>query len=558
MKKTDINRVRKLGDKIRHLVTPFGSLAQSIYEHKYQHEECDRDWADTAARVAYFVMSEVEADPLPVAELMASRVFLPGGRYLYAAGRPLHQTQNCLLMRAEDSREGWSELLYKCSMGLMTGAGVGIDFSPVRHEGADIKGTGGLATGPISLANIINEAGRRIMQGGSRRSALWGGLVWNHPDIIKWIEAKNWSPELRKLKEKDFNFPCPLDGMNISVILDDAFFDAINDKTDPQYAHALKVYQAVVRQMLQTGEPGFSVDCGKNAGESLRNACTEITSHDDSDICNLGSIVLSQIESPEHMAMVTRTSTEFLLAGTVYSHVPYEQVDVIRKKNRRLGLGLMGVSEWLFKAGHGYEPCEDLATLLDEYKKSGKYAKVKAREWKLSEPLKTRAIAPTGTIAIIAECTSGLEPPYAVAYKRRYLKHQTWFYQYHVDPSAKRLIEEHGVKPEAIEDAFTLAANPERRIAFQAWIQQWVDHGISSTVNLPAWGSELNNSDKVLDFSIMLLKYLPKLRGITAYPDGARGGQPLVPVKYSTAVKHGPTERQEDVCNLSKGGSCGD
>src|ERR1043166_6154257 len=132
----------------------------------------------------------------------------------------------------------------------------------------------------------------------------------------------------------------------------------------------------------------------------------------------------------------------------------------------------------------------------------------------------------TGTIGIVAETTTGTEPIFCVAYKRRYLKGNVTHYQYVVDPTAQRLID-NGVDPETIEDAYSLAENVERRVAFQVWLQGWVDHAISSTINLPAWGSEHNNEQRVRPFGEMLMKHLPKLRGITCYPDGARGGQPL-------------------------------
>ena len=133
-----------------------------------------------------------------------------------------------------------------------------------------------------------------------------------------------------------------------------------------------------------------------------------------------------------------------------------------------------------------------------------------------------------------------------------------WCYQYVVDTVAKKLVES-GVDPNTIEDAYTLAENPERRVAFQAWLQQYVDHSISSTLNLPAWGTELNNESKVKQFGEMLIRYLPRLRGFTCYPNDCRGGQPLTPVKWSTAMKHEGEifVEQMDVCSLSGGGSCG-
>jgi len=537
-------------------------FSKTIMLQKYSHNGTET-WTDIANRVGKTVLKSVGAkkDLIDqVVQYIDERKFIPGGRYLYATGRPFHQVNNCLLLRAEDSREGWAELMHKCAMGLMTGAGIGVDYSSVRAEGKAIRKTGGTSTGPLALAQAINELGRSVMQGGSRRSALWAGLKWSHPDSMKFISMKNWIPEVRALKLKDFNFPATMDGTNISIQLDDEFFEAYNEEKHSLHNQAYSVYWAVVERMLKTAEPGFSIDLGKNSKETLRNACTELVSADDSDVCNLGSINLSRIESLEEMQAVVETATAFLLSGTVYSDVPYAKVDMVRSKNRRLGLGLMGVHEWLLIHGHKYGACSELDKYLEIYATSGKYAAHYSNEWDLSKPVKTRAIAPTGTIGILAESTTGLEPIFCSAFKRRYAKGSVWHYQYVLDPTAKRLIEQKGIDPEQIEDAYVLAEDVERRIAFQAHVQKYVDHAISSTINLPEWGSELNNHDTVHTFGITLMKYLPQLRGITVYPDGSRGGQPLSPVKWQTAVKHvGETfVEQQDICELSgKGGTCG-
>jgi len=544
---------------------PQSSFALNIMNNKYAKTKADgtkENWEEIARRVTDEVMSAVPADAelkQQIFEMIRSRKFMPGGRYLYAAGNDYHQTQNCLLLRAEDSREGWSDLMYKSSMALMSGAGIGVDYSAVRPEGSLIKRTGGFATGPIALMKMVNEAGRNIMQGGSRRSAIWAGLNWAHQDVIKFIVSKNWSEDIRKLKTKDFNFPATLDGTNVSVILDKPFFDAYHDSKNGMNSHAHNVYWAVVRQMLSTSEPGFSVDYD-NPRESLRNACCEIVSEDDSDICNLGSLNLAQIDSLEDFVECVNLGTTFLLAGTVYSHVPYAQVDNVRTKNRRLGLGLMGIHEWLLKRGKSYGPDAELQEWLEQYvNHSTSTAIVRSLCFDVSTPIKTRGVAPNGTIGIVAETTTGIEPIFCAAYKRRYLKGESWHYEYVLDPTAKRLVDA-GVSPDAIEDAYTLAADIERRVAFQAWVQQFVDHAISSTINMPAWGSELNNESKVQDFGTMLLKYLPKMRGVTAYADGSRGGQPLTPVKYQTAMKHVSQifVEQADVCSISERGSCGE
>jgi ribonucleoside-diphosphate reductase alpha chain len=399
----------------------------------------------------------------------------------------------------------------------------------------------------VSLMQMLNENGRHIMQGGSRRAALWAGLHWHHPDVFEFIHVKDWSDDVKALKEKDPNFPAPMDMTNISVILDDDFFVALEDpafeKTYPNgdsgetytvthdWAH--KVYWEVIEQMLTTGEPGFSVDVGENAGEHLRNACTEITSADDDDICNLGSINLARVEDQDEMDRLVFLGTAFLLSGTVYSEVPYEEVAVTRTKNRRLGLGLMGVYEWLAVRGKPYAPDEELAQWMRIYTRSTRYANLLADRLGISRPVKTRAIAPNGTIAILAGTTSSIEPLFALAIIRKWLTNGTiWSSKYVIDSIAERLVAK-GLDPSKLETAYDLAKDPERRVLFQAWMQQYVDHGISSTINLP--GPEEHEFTHQ-EFGEMLLKYLPHLRGITAYPNGARGGQPLTAVSYEEAA----------------------
>lgn len=547
-------------------LTEMSAFARSVYHQKYAWKDEEgnivEDWPQTAERVARNVMGALGYSPgdieyEKIRDFIAERKFLPGGRYLYASGRPLHQIQNCLLLRAEDSREGWADLLAKAAMALQTGAGIGIDYSDIRPSGSPIRRTGGVASGPLSLMRMINEIGRGVMQGGARRSAIWAGLKWSHPDVDAFIRMKDWSKELRALKEQDFNFPLEMEFTNISVLLDDEFFEAYEDLMHPKHAVAQRVYEDSVARMVRTAEPGLSVDVGVNAGETLRNACTEVTSADDSDICNLGSINLARIESLEELQEVVLYGTLFLLAGTMYSDLPYERVHEIREKNRRLGLGVMGIHEWLLKRGYSYGPCDELGDWLAIYATSTEIAGEWADRHGLSAPVKTRAIAPTGTIGIVAETTTGIEPIFCVAFKRRVRTAQASGkdivqYQYVIDPTAKRLIES-GVDPTAIEDAYMLSYDVEKRVAFQAWVQQFVDHAISSTINLPY---PIEDKRETADFAEMLYGYLPHLRGITCYPDGSRGGQPLTAVPYELAKdKLGVVfEESEERC---KGGACG-
>jgi len=492
--------------------------------------------------------------------MIANRQFLPGGRYLYACGRPLHQTQNCLLFLVEDSREGWADHYYKHVMGLSTGAGIGSVYSNVRQKGAKLNRTGGVAGGPINLMLGINEAAHTVRQGGDRRAALWAGLHWWHPDALEYCSVKDWSEDVRQRKAENWETPAPLDYTNQSVCYDDEFFQAVAERSTEKRRQADAVYWKNVAHALRTGDPGLSVDCGVNAGEWLRNACTEVSSRDDSDICNIGSLNLARYETLAEFERDLPCAVAFLLAGSEYSDVPYEKVRVVRQKNRRLGLGLMGVHEWLLRRGKKYGPDVELGLWLAVYARSTEIAARLADEWSLSRPVKTRAMAPNGTIGLVAETTTCLEPLLCVAKKRRVKQGDETWAQYSVDPVAERLINE-GVEIGNIETAYDLSgslAGIERRVAFQAWFQQFVDHGIASTINIASWGSASNNEDTVKPFGEMLLKYLPHLRGITVYPDGARSGQPIVPVSYETARKHGEEIVYEsaDVCEM-RGGGCG-
>jgi len=541
------------------------SFAKNIMENKYSHTKRNGEletWEEIAKRVTKKVLGVIpDLDNNKKKRLeyfIKERKFIPAGRYLYAAGRPFHQTQNCLLLKVQDSRESWADLLSRASLALMTGAGIGVDYSAIRASGKPIRKTGGISTGPISLMGMLNECGRGIIQGGSRRSALFAGLTWKHPDIFKFITSKNWSDDVRRLKEKDFNFPAFLDGTNISVQLDDDFFKAYDDDKDPKHNHARAVYDMTIKQMFKTGEPGFSINCGKDRKETLRNACAESTSEDDNDICNLGSINMANVESLEEMEEIVDLGTMFLLAGTLYSDVPYPEVDMVRTQNRRLGLGLMGLHEFLLKKGKKYAPDEELEEYLKIYETSGEYANKYADEWEINRPIKTRCVAPNRTTGIVSETTTGIEPIFCAAYKRRYLKGTIWHYEYVIDPVAKRLIES-GINPDEIEDAYTLARDISKRIEFQAWIQKYVDQSISSTINIPHSDSSLNIKTTLTKYGKILMEHLPNLRGITVYPDGARGGQPITPVKYTTAIKHTGNVfvEQADICDITKGGSCG-
>lgn len=247
------------------------TLGENVFRFKYAQGPSDT-WAQCAERIVEDVcgsrwgtqqplMSKEEREQLT--EYIKGFKFVPGGRYIYYAGRPNSYFNNCYLLRAEyDTREEWAELAKRATSCLMTGGGIGVDYSILRAKGKPIRRTGGVSSGPISLMSMLNEIGRNVMQGGSRRSAIYASLNWQHEDINEFLVAKNWNSTIKMLKETDFNFPAPLDMTNISVNYDDEWLkDPLND-----------VFLANCRQAMETGEPGFSFNFGDKQNETLRNA----------------------------------------------------------------------------------------------------------------------------------------------------------------------------------------------------------------------------------------------------------------------------------------------
>lgn len=526
-------------------------FAQDIFLQKYSMNG-QESWADLCKRVVSNVTGQhLTSDQQDeIYKYMLERKFIPGGRYLYSSGRSWHQVNNCFLFRAEDSREGWAELSQKSITSLMSGGGIGVDYSNLREEGAIIRRTGGNSTGPLSLMKIINESGREVMQGGARRSAIWAGLNWKHPDIKKFMAMKDYSEKLREMKKSDFNFALPMELTNISVIYDTEFFVAIENKNHPEHKLAKDIWKINCKQAFSTAEPGMSFNFCKDS-ESLRNACTEVVSEDDSDKCNLGTIWLNRITDKEELAKVVMASTLFLLCGSIYSDVPHEKIKEVGSKNNRIGLGLGGIHEWLMQRGLPYVVNEELHKWLSVYKmESDSAAYVGAKQLGVSIPKGKRAIAPTGTIGILAETTTGIEPLFCKSYKRRYYKDGSWMYQYVVDGSVKRLIDQ-GIKIEDIQDSYDLTF--KQRVKFQADVQNYVDMAISSTCNLPQWGTEKNNEKTLKEHSDTLLKYAKRLRGFTCYPDACRDGQPLTRVELEEALKEEGKVFEETEVNCVNG-----
>jgi len=527
-------------------LSPF---AEAIFKRTYAYTESET-WEQCARRVAKAVAfnhTQEEKFYKPIRD----RILIPGGRYLYSSGRQKFYNSNCYGFIAQDSREGWAKLLHDVTMCLSTGGGLGVNYSNIRESGTEIKTIGGTASGPISLMQMINEVARHVMAGGKRRSALWAGLKWNHPDIESFISIKDWNDDFKAMKLKNFEYPAPLDMTNVSVIIDKEYLARLKSN-DP---YILALHRKICTYMARTGEPAF-----RNEERILQdddkaytgNACQESTLHDN-DQCNLSSIVMSRIKNLDHLEEVTKLAIQFLYNGSCLATYPTKDIEDTVTRNRRLGLGIMGLHEYMLLNGNRYEWTEPLSRFFSTWKEvSDHEAKRYSKIMYGSKPITTRAIAPTGTISIIAETTSGIEPIYCISYKRRYLNANKHLYQYVVDPTAKRLLDL-GIPTEKLEDAHTLSLDIHRRLKVQSNIQNYVDQAISNTVNIPKYGTPYNNNPE--EFSNIISQYLPTIKGITLYPDEARSGQPLTKVSVRDALgQEGVIFEEEGECN---NGVCG-
>lgn len=242
-------------------------FGEDIFNLKYKHEECET-WPKLCSVLVHRVCDKFlkNSEIKDLIQYMSDMKFIPGGRYIYYAGRELKFFQNCYCFKAEeDTREEWARLTHDNMSALMTGGGVGNVVSTFRAKGSKLKRTGGVASGAITFIQILNEIGRRVQQGGARRSALWAGLHWDHDDMREFLNIKDWDNQfysgvsIGELKRRDFEYPAALDMTNISVIYDN--YNGINSDE----------FMINCERALRTGEPGFSFNFD-NPNECLRNA----------------------------------------------------------------------------------------------------------------------------------------------------------------------------------------------------------------------------------------------------------------------------------------------
>jgi len=533
-------------------------------------------------RVAYSIAREeekYEKSPFKVDELarifytlMVEFKFLPNSPTLMNAGTKLGQLAACFVLPVGDSMEEIFDAIKYAALIHKSGGGTGFSFSRLRPKDSRVGSTGGIASGPLSFLKIFNTATEQVKQGGTRRGANMGILRVDHPDILDFIKAKERDGELN-------NF-------NLSVALTERFMQAVENDEEYELVaphtgqvkkklRAREVFSLLVQKAWESGDPGIIFldrinrdnPTPKQGEIESTNPCGEqpLLPY---EACNLGSINLAKFYASdaedgidwERLKEVVHLSVRFLDNVIDASKYPLPIITETVHKNRKIGLGVMGWADLLFQLGIPYnsQKALNLAEKVMNFiqKESRSASKILAMErgpfpaypesvyaeqnFGPYRNATTTTIAPTGTLSIIAGCSSGIEPLFALSFVRqvmdgeRLLEVNPYFEQAikEAQSYSPKLMEEISQKgsiqhmdflDQNLREVFVTAMDiePEYHLKMQAAFQKYTDNAVSKTVNLP------NSATQEDIWRIYWLAYELGCKGVTVYRDGSKSTQVL-------------------------------
>lgn len=550
-------------------------LGEDIFRRSYAYDE-DETWEQASRRVADHIAAAESQDNYRKWQRrfygeIASNRLMPGGRIWYGSGRPKAQLLNCFVIPISDSREGWGDYLRESLIISGTGGGVGTNFSPVRPFGTEVKGTGGYATGPVSVMRMDDAVGAELVAGGNRRMAKMWCLNITHPDVLNFLDCKL---EDKKLGNGNISVNMNIDPKEfVRLVENDEDLELKWQGKVVNTVKAKELWERLVRNAWQNGEPGVLNGFYANEMNNIfyhkdlvsTNPCGEIWL-EPYGCCCLTALVLPRFVNErgevewEQLEETVRVGTRFLDNVLSVNQYPLEKIKEACEDVRRIGLGRMGFHSMLLKMGIKYssdeavEFADQLGSFIKHtaydtsinlaiekgpfpafsekfcdsgFMKTMKPAIVrKVREYGIRN-CALLTIPPTGTTAMVSGVTSADEPLMAPVYWKRIVK----------DVDAKGgnnkkdilVIEpEYELYPDVVEGAADISVEQHFRI--QQVAQRHIDNAVSKTINLP--------SDYPIDeLSEIWLRYLPTCKGTTFYRWGSRVDEPFSPVPMEEVAR---------------------